>query len=132
MPAFTLHLLFAVVSDGQMRDSRRALFLRRRWAVPGNGVNSASAIVTGPGAGNVLNGFVGFDDGNKYRRKVFYPSRPGAAPVSKSYSGCRLCQPAQRAGQLTRGCRRPSFALLRPAPEPPRWAALRLMALDLM
>ena len=78
------------------------------------GVNSTSAFLAGPGAGNVLNQFAGLDDGGESRRKVFYPDRPGAAPVSKSYSGGRFHQPVQRAGTLTSGCRRPSFALPSP------------------
>ena len=99
-----------IVTTEQIKDSRRAWFFHRRWAVPGFGVNFAPAIVIGPGAGNRLGREVGVDNTEK-TAKVLYPSRPGAAPGSKSYSGCRLHQPVQRAGTLTSGCRRPSFAL---------------------
>ena len=103
-----------LVNTEQIKDSRCAWFFHRRWAMSGFGVNSTAAFLVGPGAGNVLNRFTGFDDAGHGRRKVFYSSRPGAAPVSKNYSDCRPYQPVQRAGTLTSGCRRPSFALPSP------------------
>ena len=48
-----------------MKDLRYALFLRRRWAWLEFGVNSALAIVFGPGAGNVLNRIVDLDEGKE-------------------------------------------------------------------
>ena len=99
-----------IVTTEQIKDSRRAWFFHRRWAVPGFGVNFAPAIVIGPGAGNRLGREVGVDNTEK-TAKVLYPSRPGAALISRCYSDCRPFQLVQITGTLTRGCRRPSFAL---------------------
>ena len=99
-----------IVTAEQIKDSRRALFFHRRWAISRFGVHSALAILIGPGAGNLLSQKVGVETVERTAKGVL-PRSPGAAPVSKSCSGCRPFQPVQRAGTLTRGCRRPSFAL---------------------
>ena len=118
-PAFTLHLLFAVVRNGQMRDSRRALFFHRRWAQPRFGVNSAPAILFGPGAGYLLSRNIGADNGRKCGESVL--------PIS-----CRRCASFKELFGLSvlsaRSDSRPANTRLqatglraaRPAPEPPR------------
>ena len=82
-----------LVTAEQITDSRRAWFFHRRWAMLEFGVNSTSAFMAGPGAGNVLNGFVGSDDAGHGRRKCFTDLVPALRQFQRAIRAVVLISP---------------------------------------